>query len=153
MYIYFLLHNILCNRITNDSLELILVMEKMQWGRLQVKLQEGLIFQLHEVIPWIFFFFTFRRFGRQSFKCQNLYQFKTVVLFSSTTQCQCQTFPLISALFQPNPTSEHRGTDTSGAPKLKSSINSKGIAFQNPGAICSVSLQLQFHDCLKKGWS
>lgn len=37
----FLLHNILCNRITNDSLELILVMEKMQWGRLQEKLQEG----------------------------------------------------------------------------------------------------------------
>lgn len=65
VHIFSTSQSFLCNRITDNSLELIPVMEKIQWWRLQEKLQERWIFQLHEVIPWNFFcFFTFRFFGR-----------------------------------------------------------------------------------------
>lgn len=50
-------------------------------------------------------------------------------LEDTVIQCYCQAFPLISALFQLSATSEHPGTETVGAPKLKSSVNSKGTAF------------------------
>lgn len=50
----------------DNSLELIPVTERIHWGRLQEKLQEGCIFQLHEVIPCSFslFFFNLQIFGR-----------------------------------------------------------------------------------------
>lgn len=44
-------------------------------------------------------------------------------------QCYCQASSWFSALFQLSSTSEHPGRETGGAPKLKSRINSKGIAF------------------------